>query len=478
MQKAKTTIHLILLCFASVLRANTLAQTSNDNFANATLVSYPGIISTANSYEATLEEGEPISPEQNGSLWYRWSVAETGLARISVELLESYTPPTTFSTKAALSDESIFYPWGGIWYPGDGGNGDTTTGVITTIVTPVYPLRYSFSVFRGTALNNLVRVTSGTHLEFNVQAGETIWISLETFPLGFFEFLPDSFDLDLTPFAANDSFANGFSVADSAGGTLQGHLLGATRESSEPNPFPDYSGNSVWFHYTAATYGTVTIEPGDLGVTFAVFIGDEISNLKLIASTQGGSVSFFGEPGICYHIAVYGGSQYGFILNYSGPTYRLYETTLDTLMPNRLVPHFYGLRGNTMLLYTQTSTGWDCVEIEPITDFATELLIYPSNALDGNLRVITIDDTLSSPHVNLRPQAGQFIPELIGYPGQTCAISYSSDLISWSTPQIHTLDSISRSLPAQTQSTPAYFYRITQSLPQTNAPKKQLEPPH
>jgi len=82
------------------------------------------------------------------------------------------------------------------------------------------------------------------------------------------------------------------------------------------------------------------------------------------------------------------------------------------------------------------------------------------------VRVITIDETLSSPHVQFRYARGSMLPDLIGAIGQTCAVSFSSDLINWSTPQVFTLEGPRRALEAIGQTIPGnIFYRVTQSYP-------------
>jgi hypothetical protein len=128
------------------------------------------------------------------------------------------------------------------------------------------------------------------------------------------------------------------------------------------------------------------------------------------------------------------------------------------------------------LLYAKAPIGWDLVEIEPIVNFSTDLLIIPANAVDGQLRVITIDETLPAPHVQLRPARGVLVPDVIGYPGQTCAIAYSTDLINWSTPQVRTLTSAPQSLSAVSPSVPSHFFRVTQSLPEPTTPQGVFQP--
>ena len=443
----------------SAVWSATLPPPENDNFANAATVSPGKIDLSTNLHAATLEPSEPVSPEQTGSIWFRWTPSASGKARLSAHALQPYISPNAVSTTPALSPESIFYPGGGITYG----------SVFTWNDSPNFLSGYGFSVYRGTSLADLIPVPYSLG-SFEVQAGETIWVAMEIYPLGFFGPYPSRFYLDLTTPPINDSFANGLSISESAAGKLSGHLLGATREVLEPD-LPNLSGPSVWFHYTAATYGRVAFSASE--ASFAIFTGDQLSNLKLIASTTNGSLSFFGEPDVVYHLAVYAAPEFGFELSFTAPIYRLYETTVAQLFPNGLIPHFHGLRGNTLLLYAKTESGWRCVEIEPIKDQATQFLIRPT-AIDGQLRVLSIDDELPSPRVKFRAEGTRLIPELTGFPGQSCAVSYSTDLINWSTPTIHTLNTPTRALPAIDSPNTSVFYRVTQSFPATGAPKREI----
>ena len=455
----------------------------NDNFAAAELVQAAKVFTSTNLTQSTLEPFEHVHPQQSGSVWYRWPINETGTARISLTELLPMPVPNAASFTSALSDESIFYPWGGIHLVMVTGI-STRTPIDGEIVIGYQRWWFSLTAYRQTGPAEFARIQSGSPLEFNVSAGESIWVSLEVYQQHFPGVLeapssiPQALYFDVTPTPANDSFASNFSVSHSAGGTFTGHVIGATRESGEPDLGPDFSGDSVWFHFTAATYGKVTIGSSRSSAPLAIFTGSQLSQLKLVAKTACGELSFFGEEGKTYHIAVYSKpfADRSIHLAYTGPKYRLYEPTLNALMPPGLFPHFYGLRGATLLLYAKSATGWDCVEIEPIVNYSSDLLIRPANAVDGQLRVITIDETLPAPRVQLRPARGLLVPDVIGYPGQTCAISYSTDLVNWSTPSVHTLTSAPLSLAAVSSAVPTHFFRVIQSLPQPAPTQIVLQP--
>jgi hypothetical protein len=466
-----------------------VGRPANDAFVQAVPIDVTSLGTPVNLTFATLEAGEPASPLQVGSVWYKWSFTQDGVARISTNGLPAFPTPTALSTLPALSSESIFYPWGGIDY---GGGAQAGYEEWRAVKGPDGPIGYQrwwtrLAAYRGNSLSTLSLVTAGDHFEFDVQAGETIWIALEVYENqpaypGEPELpqqIPQAIYADVIVPANNDSFSSSLAVSDTSGGVMNGYALAATRESGEPDLGAEFGGGSVWFHYTAATYGTISISDISQNLPIGVFTGASVSDLKLVAKSAAGGIAFFGEEGVVYHIAVYhGANTEGFNLTYHGPQYRLYETTLAELMPNGLVPYFYGVRGRTMLLYEKTDTGWRLDEIEPIVNYGTELLIRPLNAISGKLRVITVDDEFPSPHVVLRLARGLLVPDLVGIAGQTCAVSSSSDLVNWSAPEIHTLDASRRALHAINEAHPAMFFRVTQSLPVTSGATLPVELPH
>jgi hypothetical protein len=113
-----------------------------------------------------------------------------------------------------------------------------------------------------------------------------------------------------------------------------------------------------------------------------------------------------------------------------------------------------------MLLYAKTATGWDLVEVESIVNETADLFIQPSNPIDGELRVITIDETLPPPVIVLSIADGSLNVNVTGIPGQTCGVSYSTDLFQWSAAQIITLKSPQTFVRAFDQTGSNYFFRV------------------
>jgi hypothetical protein len=476
----------------------------NDNVVAAQIVNAAQAFVPTNLTGATLEFGEPFQPGQTGSVWYRWDVTQSGVARIATTNITPVTPTSATSTSPALSDESIFYPGGGIVISG-GSDGVITVGVGDVQINFGY-LRWwtDLVVYRAIQLSDgqggFEFIQRGGSLQFAASSGDAFLIGIEVYENSpayqgqpeISPSLPSVLNFDLTPPPPNDSFDSSFVIADSSHGYLAGYTLAATREPGEPDLGEGFSGGSVWFHFKAATYGAVTIGYCEANAVpcfgntapIAVFTGSELANLSPIAKVNGGPLSFFVEEGKTYHIAVYQNdpTTVGFNLNLKGPIYRLFETNADALFPAGSTPHFYGVRGVTMLAYKKTATGWDLFEIEPIVNQAADLLIHPSDALDGQLRVLTIDDPMPAPHVTLRHSRGLLVADLAGIPGQTCAVSYSTDLANWSEPEVFTLTSATWPWRSFDSTHPNYFFRVTQSLPQPTAPSNfgarvQILPP-
>jgi hypothetical protein len=458
---------------------------ANDSIPDAIAFTTNSIVIPANLTDSTLDDGEPFLPHQTGSVWYKWTASQAGIARITTNEITAMPQPAATSTMPARSEESIFYPGGGISH-GGGGSG----GVITVIVPPIDPILIGYYrwwtdlvVYRAIRVSDTEYrfefVQRGASLEFGVQEGEMFWVGVEVFEKqpafeGQLELpspLLTALYFDFTAPPINDSFASDLSVSNSSLGTMTGYTLAATREEGEPNLGGEFSGGSAWFHFTAATFGAVAISDVSQNLPLAVFTGTTVSNLNLVARSSAGGIAFFAEEGKQYHLAVYhGASTAGFNLSFIGPRYRHYETTLDALMPDGTMPHFYGVRGATMLLYAKIATGWNLVEVEPIINESADLLIHPGAVVDGQLRVITIDESLPQPRIVLSIGTGLLDVNIAGIPGQTCGISFSTDLFLWSAAQVVTLNSAENFVRSFDRDGPNHFFRVVPARPRTPPP--------
>jgi hypothetical protein len=111
---------------------------------------------------------------------------------------------------------------------------------------------------------------------------------------------------------ANDNFADRIALSGT-NSTVYGSNMGASLEPGEPNhtPYSPPSASSVWWTWTAPTNGRVTLVIGSAnsGPAVAVYSGDSVSNLTLMASANGGvtNVTVFNlSAGAVCQIAVAG----------------------------------------------------------------------------------------------------------------------------------------------------------------------------
>lgn len=313
-------------------------------------------------------------------------------------------------------------------------------------------------------------------MEFDAQAGGTYYFAFQTQAV-FFDFTgPQPIYATVTPPPVNDQFQNALIIEHASSANLSGSFFAATRQTGEPDLAPDFAGPSVWFNWKIDTFGTATLKSTHPA---AVFRGSALNDLTLVSKSASEAVSFFAEEGTDYWIALYKGAS---VTNEFGvevrcPKYRLYETTLEQLFPTGFVPSFHGLRGVTAILYENTVAGWKPVEIERIINQATIMTNCPSAALEGKLRITTIDDEMPSPRVQLVADASGLQPILRGYVGQSGFISYARDLTNWTPYAAFTLTAQSTPLTAKNSPADAtFYYRVTQSMPDNSTPARTVGP--
>jgi hypothetical protein len=160
--------------------------------------------------------------------------------------------------------------------------------------------------------------------QYWIQASSNLiqWVNIGTNAADFFggiDFLDPDFGVypyrfyRLRPASNNDDFANRYSI-DGTGVTVFGSNAGATKEPDEPNHAGNPGGKSVWWTWTAPSNGAITISTigSDFDTTLAVYTGNALAGLVLVASDDDGGgnltsrVSFGVMPNVTYQIAVDG----------------------------------------------------------------------------------------------------------------------------------------------------------------------------
>ena len=123
--------------------------------------------------------------------------------------------------------------------------------------------------------------------------------------------------------------------------------------------------------------------------------------------------------------------------------------------------------------------GQPFVEIEPIRDYDATFVRRPSDALDGKLRVLTINDEMPPPRIELRRVNGSLTPVLLGFPGQVCFVSHTRDLTNWTPDQEFTLKTESTTLvPKSGAGDGLFFYRALRKPATTELPTSSVAAPH
>jgi hypothetical protein len=148
-------------------------------------------------------------------------------------------------------------------------------------------------------------------------------------------------DYTVQPFT-NDDFANALPIDGT--GSLVGTSVGATKEAGEPDHAGDAGGASVWFRWTAAQDGFLSVETlfSYFDTTLAVYSGTAVDALTELGSnddTLGEQSRVRDIPvtgGQTYHIAVDGaGGESGQIalawVEFTGPTFAEISPTDDPL---------------------------------------------------------------------------------------------------------------------------------------------------
>ncbi|UFP94293.1 FG-GAP repeat domain-containing protein [Gloeobacter morelensis] len=238
---------------------------ANDNFADREVISGKSVTVSGSNIGATREVGEPVDPfgSVGASVWYSWTAPTSG------------------------------------------------TVTLTTVTSSFSPL---LSVFTGDAVSSLTPVASSSFsLTFEAVAGTTYQISVD----GFSD--TGTFTLSLSLAPPNDDFADATVIPSKRQPLLYVQRAGnegATKEFDEPEHAANPGGKSLWWTWTAATTGPVSVSTkgSNFNTLLAVYQGDSLASLILVAANDDlptrpqSGVTFTAVAGNTYKIAVDGSS--------------------------------------------------------------------------------------------------------------------------------------------------------------------------
>ncbi|MGQ2906064.1 MAG: S8 family peptidase, partial [Neoaquamicrobium sediminum] len=260
---------------------------ANNNFANRIAVAVPAAGSTrtvtGSNVGANAETGEPLHAGRSGartSVWWRFTPASSGSITIT-------TAGSSFDTVLAVYTGSSV---GGL--SSVASNDDVASGNLQSSVT-----------FNGTAgIQYQIAVAGYNNATGSIRLNVTGGSGGGTPP-------------------ANDDLANRIMIAPHGAifgpRSVTANNTYATAEPGEPlHVNRPVATNSVWWRYTPATSGRITIDTNgsNFNTVLAVYTGSSVSNLSLVAWNDDdpalgrrSKVVFNGVAGTQYQIAVAGG---------------------------------------------------------------------------------------------------------------------------------------------------------------------------
>jgi Ca2+-binding RTX toxin-like protein len=219
--------------------ASAVAAPTNDDFANARVITgATGSVSGSN-VGATKELAEPDHAGNAGghSIWYTWTAPADG--------------NVAFSTLSSSFDTLL-----GVY-----------TGATVAALTPVAANDDDPGGFQGTST-----------VSFSVSNGVTYRIVVDGFSgkVG-------AVNLRWHPTPPNDNFADAQVLPSTSSGKVTGDLRGATREPGEPARFFDLPA-TIWYSWTAPADGTYKFDTvgSNFDTLLAVYEGSSLDTLDLV----------------------------------------------------------------------------------------------------------------------------------------------------------------------------------------------------
>lgn len=351
----------------------------SDAFGSRTTLVGANVTAAGANASATIEVGEPRNAGVVGgkSIWWTWTAPASG----------SFTVSTS------------------------GSSFDTTLGI-----------------YKGSSVNSLVAVASNdderssvltSRASFTAVAGMAYQISVDGY-----KGASGQIKLAITSnYVPNDNFANRIPLSG-ASITVTGSNQGATLETGEPKNGGVTGGSSVWWSWTAAAAGPVSITTAGstYDTTLGVYVGSSLTTLTPVAANDDEAksittsrVAFTASASQVYHISIdgYRGAtgQISLTINadstdnndnfaaatlLSGTSINTYGDNLSATFET-YEPYNVGSTGGRSVWWNWTSPFTGTVTVTTAgSNFDTTLGIYTGTSVNALTKVAANDDVSGS----------------------------------------------------------------------------------
>jgi uncharacterized repeat protein (TIGR02543 family) len=421
----------------NVLTYTVVPRPANDNFVNSGKIGNNGTTTNilVNNRFATMESGEPRhagAVTAAGSLWWSFSPAVTGKvfvdtsgssfdtilgvyvgsqvdaltevasaddvgSRLQGYLTFDAKAGTTYRIAVAGYDDTQF---GGVRLRVEPNGSADVSAPIVTVTSPLSGavVTNKSITLTGTAIDPIPNASGVSDVQVKVNDDPTaigaslvngVWTvnslmqeGANTFQVVAIDFAGNRSSLiSLTvnyrvADPLNDLLVNATGLTNNAG-SFTGNNQRATKEFSEPLHANNEGGHSVWYKWTAADNGILTLSTTNsaFDTLLAVYTGDKISNLVLVGAnddaTDGSGFSKLAltvQSGVTYRIVVdgYGGNSGNLKLTYSFAAAPLYTVALSSSAGGSASATATGLvASNTVVRFSATPeahyvfAGWE-----------------------------------------------------------------------------------------------------------------------
>ncbi|PWU10231.1 MAG: hypothetical protein C5B50_25795 [Verrucomicrobia bacterium] len=223
----------------------------NDAFATRIPLYGTNVSTTSNNIGATKEAGEPDPNFTGGkSVWWTWTAPASGYVTIS-------TAGSSFDTTLAIYTGSVL----------------TNLNLVAFNNNELSTSEVDFNVTAGTTYQIQVDGDDTSNYPTNNAEGNIV-LQLSLAPL--------------QPPPSNDNFANRLTLTGSHLSNVTGSNVGASGEPGEPFHADTLGFKSVWWTWTAPASGglTLTTKNSSFDTVLAVYTGNSVSNLTLVAAND------------------------------------------------------------------------------------------------------------------------------------------------------------------------------------------------